>query len=205
MKVFMINGSPHPNGCTYTALQEMGNQFRTLGVEYEIIHIGSNMIPGCSACRACRSTGICVMDDLANIVHQKLEECDAFVVGSPVYYASPNGVLLSLLDRVFYMGGNYAHKPAAAVVSARRGGTTASLDVIQKYFMISGMPLASSTYWPMVHGNTPKEVLRDQEGLQSVRALAHDLVWMARCFEAGRKSGILPTFKEDLISTNFIR
>ena len=147
MKVLMINGSPRSNGCTYTALREMGDQFNILGVGYEIINIGASAasaaesISGCDACRACRATGVCIKDDLANIVHKKLEKCDALVIGSPVYFASPNGTLLSLLDRVFYMRGKYAHKPAAAIVSARRAGTTAALAVLQKHFTISSKPL----------------------------------------------------------------
>lgn len=205
MKILMLNGSPNERGCTFTALDEMRGVFDSLGVEHELVQIGKEPIAGCIACDACRSTGYCFRGDLANRLKDAMSGADAFVVGSPVYYASPNGSLISLLDRMFYMHGDYANKPGAVVVSCRRAGSTASLDVLQKYFIINGMPIAASTYWPMVHGNSPEEVREDEEGLQIMRALAHNLVYMARCFAAGRKQGILPTFDEGRIYTNFVR
>jgi len=205
MKILMLNGSPNERGCTFTALDEMRKAFDSLGVEHELLQIGKEPVPGCVACGSCRKTGYCFRDDLANRLKDAMKTADAFVVGSPVYYASPNGSLIALLDRMFYMHGDYANKPGAAVVSCRRGGATASLDALQKYFIINGMPIAASTYWPMVHGNTPDEVREDKEGLQIMRVLAHNLVYMARCFEAGKKAGILPTYDEKRIYTNFVR
>lgn len=206
MKVLLLNGSPHEKGCTYTALKEVAGQLEKNGIETEIVQIGMVDIRGCIGCGRCKATGKCVFDDIVNVILEKMEQADGLVVGTPVYYASPNGSVLSLLDRLFYAGKNqFAMKPAAAVASARRAGTTASLDVIQKYFTISQMPIVSSQYWNMVHGNTPEQVLQDKEGLQIMRTLGNNMAWLLQCIEAGKKAGIEPMREEKRETTNFIR
>ncbi len=207
MKVLLINGSPHKNGCTYTALTEVTKPLNESGIETEILHIGTNAIRGCIGCGQCVGKGVCIFnDDMANEIIQKAKEADGFIVGSPVYYASPNGSLISLLDRVFYAGkANFVHKPAAAIVSARRGGTTASLEVINKYFTFAQMPLVSSTYWNMVHGSKPEDVLQDAEGLQTMRNLGRNMAWLLKCIEAGKEKGIALPQSETNNRTNFIR
>lgn len=208
MKVLLINGSPHEKGCTYTALSEVAGVLEQEGIETEIFQIGKNPIRGCIACGGCGRNGDkrCVFDDdVVNRALEKAEIADAYVVGSPVYYASANGALLSLLDRMFYAGKCFAYKPAAAVVSARRAGTTASIDVINKYFSISNMPIVSSKYWTMVHGNTPEEVRQDLEGMQNMRTLGRNMAWMLKCLEAGKKAGITIPEAEMPVRTNFIR
>lgn len=207
MNVLLINGSPRKNGCTYTALAEVAKSLETNGIETEILHIGAKPVGGCVNCGACKKTGRCAFSDApVNEAAEKLRAADGLVVGSPVYYASPNGGMIGFLDRLFYSaGGSFANKPAAAVVSARRGGTTASLDVLQKYFVICNMPVVPSQYWPMVHGNSPEEVQKDGEGLQVMRLLGANMAWMIRCFDAGRKAGIEPPAREPRIATNFIR
>ena len=171
MNVLLINGSPHKKGCTYTALSEVAGQLEKNGIGSNIVHIGSKPIRGCIACGACRETGLCVFDDdPVNECSGLLKAADGLVVGSPVYYAAPNGALCAFLDRLFYMkSGAYAYKPAAAVVSCRRGGASAAFDRLNKYFTISCMPIVSSQYWNSVHGNTPEEVRQDKEGLQIMR------------------------------------
>ena len=166
MNVLLINGSPHKKGCTYTALSEVAGQLEKNGIGSNIVHIGSKPIRGCIACGACRETGLCVFDDdPVNECSGLLKAADGLVVGSPVYYAAPNGALCAFLDRLFYMkSGAYAYKPAAAVVSCRRGGASAAFDRLNKYFTISCMPIVSSQYWNSVHGNTPEEVRQDKEG-----------------------------------------
>ena len=172
MKVLMLNGSPHERGCTNRALLEVEWALNEEGIETEILHVGSQSVHGCIACQKCSETGRCVFTyDLVNQVLDKMETADGLIVGSPVHYASPNGTVLSFLDRLFYAGRDFAFKPGAAVVSARRAGTTASLDVLNKYFTIAQMPVVSSTYWNMVHGFTPQEVEQDLEGLHTMRAL----------------------------------
>ena len=205
MKVLMINGSPNEKGCTYTALSEIASVLRENGVDSEIYHIGKEPVRGCIACGACAGKGRCVFDDGVNVVLGKLDSCDGLIVGSPVHYASPAGSLLALLDRVFYCGRNYEYKPAAAIVSARRGGTTAAIDALNKYFTKSQMPVVSSTYWNMVHGNRPEDVLQDTEGLQSMRNLGRNMAWLLRCIQAGREIGVLPPVAERDNRTNFIR
>ena len=180
-KVLLLNGSPHPRGCTATALQEMISVFETEGIETELIQVGNKSIRGCIACGSCAKTGKCVFDDLVNEVAPKFEAADGLVIGSPVYYASPNGTILSFMDRLFYSTHYSKHmKVGAAVVSARRGGNTASFDVLNKYFSISGMPIASSTYWNQVHGFTAEDVRKDLEGLQTMRNLARNMSFMIR-------------------------
>ena len=191
-KVLLINGSPKPTGCTFTALDEMVKVFNAEGVETELIHIGNKDIRGCIACNRCRETGKCVFDDLVNETAKKFEQADGLVVGSPVYYASPNGTLISFLDRLFYSTPFSKHlKVGVCVVNARRGGNTASFDVLNKYFSISGMPVVSSTYWNMTHGFTPEDVQKDKEGLQTMRNLARDMSFMIKAFkDAKEKYGI---------------
>ena len=192
-KVLLLNGSPHPRGCTATALQEMISVFETEGIETELIQVGNKSIRGCIACGSCAKTGKCVFDDLVNEVAPKFEAADGLVIGSPVYYASPNGTILSFMDRLFYSTHYSKHmKVGAAVVSARRGGNTASFDVLNKYFSISGMPIASSTYWNQVHGFTAEDVRKDLEGLQTRRTLARNMSFMIRAFADAKDKYGLP-------------
>ena len=175
-KVILLNGSAHRNGCTATALNEMIRVFEEEGVETELIQVGTKDIRGCISCNKCSEAGKCVFDDLVNEVAPKFEKADGLVVGSPVYYGSPNGTILSFMDRLFYSTQFSKHmKVGAAVVSCRRGGNTASFDVLNKYFTISGMPVASSTYWNQVHGFTAEDVRKDLEGLQTMRNLARNM------------------------------
>lgn len=206
MKVLLLNGSPREKGCTYTALTEAKKQFEALGVEAEIVWIGKT-VAGCTACGACRKTGKCVFgDDGLNSLIERIEEFDGMIIGSPVYYASPSGQVLSFLDRLFYSTGRkLAGKVGASIVSCRRGGATASFDVLNKYFSISNMPIATSNYWNQVHGNTPEEVVKDEEGMQTVRTLAMNMTYLMRCIEAGKKAGVVMPVYEQKIATNFIR
>lgn len=209
MKVLLLNGSPHKNKCTFTALSIVADQLQANGIDTEIVHIAAKPVRGCSGCGSCRKNDKkrCIyLDGGVNEVIDKLESADGLIVGSPVYYASPNGTVLSFLDRMFYAGGNYlSSKPAAAVVSARRAGTTASLDAINKYFTINRMPIVSSNYWNMVHGSTAEDVLKDEEGCQTMRILADQMAWMLKCIEAGKQAGIEVPACEPKIATNFIR
>lgn len=190
-KVILLNGSPKSSGCTATALQEMVKVFNEEGIETEIIHVGNKDIRGCVACGRCGECGKCVFDDLVNEVAPKFEAADGLVVGSPVYYGSPNGTILSFMDRLFYSTSFSKHmKVGAAVVSARRGGNTASFDVLNKYFSISGMPIATSTYWNQVHGFNAEDVKKDLEGLQTMRNLARNMSFMIKAFaDAKEKYG----------------
>ena len=193
MKVLLLNGSPHPNGCTAAALKEMIRVFEAEGVETELLQVGNRDIRGCIACRSCMKNGKCVFDDLVNEAAPLFEKADGLVIGSPVYYASPNGTILSFMDRLFYSTHFSKHmKVGAAVVSARRGGNTASFDVLNKYFTISGMPVASSTYWNQVHGFTADDVLKDQEGLQTMRNLAQNMTFLMKVIADGREKYGLP-------------
>lgn len=205
MKVLLVNGSPNAKGCTYTALEEVANTLRQEDIETEIIHVGNKDIRGCIACRSCKTKGKCVFDDLVNEVAPKFQECDGIVIGSPVYYASANGTLVSFIDRLFYSTpGDKTMKVGAAVVSCRRAGTTATFDELNKYFTISGMPIVSSQYWNMVHGNSREEVLQDQEGLQTMRVLGRNMAFLMKSIQIGKKEFGLPK-KEERIFTNFIR
>jgi multimeric flavodoxin WrbA len=206
MKVLLVNGSPHQNGCTYTALCEVAKGLESEGIDYEILHIGNGDIPGCRGCGYCKKKGECVIKDIVNQTVARTDEFDGFVFGSPVYYAGPAGQLLSFMDRLFYSSrGRLAYKPAAAVVSCRRGGSTASLDRLNKYFTISNMPVVSSQYWNQVHGNTPEEVVQDLEGMQIMRALGRNMGWMLRSIDAGKKAGVKIPEPEERAWTNFIR
>lgn len=187
-KVLLLNGSPRPKGCTAAALEEMIRVFREEGVDTELVQVGSKPVRGCVACNRCRTLGRCVFDDLVNEVSPKLREADGLVIGSPVYYGSPNGGLLAFLDRLFYSASFPKHmKVGAAVVSCRRGGNTASFDVLNKYFTISGMPVASSTYWNQVHGFTAEDVRKDLEGLQTMRNLARNMAFLMRVIADGKE------------------
>ena len=191
-KVLLINGSPHRHGCTATALEEMIKVFSAEGVETELVHIGNGNVRGCVSCGSCRKTEKCVFDDQVNGVAVKFREADGLVIGSPVYYGSPSGTLLSFLDRLFYSTPFSKHfKVGASVVSCRRGGNTASFDVLNKYFTISSMPVASSTYWNQVHGFGADDVRKDAEGLQTMRNLARNMSFMIRAInEAKEKYGL---------------
>ncbi len=191
-KVLLLNGSPRANGCTAAALREMMKTFEALGVETELIHVGNKAVRGCVACGKCRETGKCAFDDLVNEVAPKFAAAQGLVIGSPVYYGSPNGTLLSFLDRLFYSSSfSKQGKVGASVVSCRRGGNTASFDVLNKYFTISSMPVASSTYWNQVHGFTAADVMKDAEGLQTMRNLAKNMAFLIRAVaEAEEKYGL---------------
>lgn len=204
MKVLLINGSPHEKGCTYTALSEVAGTLNEQGIQTQIYHIGNKPVRGCIACGACAKLSRCVFDDdSANEILSLMREADGIVIGSPVYYAGPNGALCALLDRAFYAGGgSLSFKPAAAVVSARRSGTTATFDRLNKYFTITKMPIVSSQYWNGVHGFTPDDVRKDEEGLQTMRTLAHNMAWMLKNIESGKHP--LP-YAEPRKSTNFIK
>ena len=192
-KVIIINGSPRADQCTGTALGEMAKVFAEEGIETELIHVGNKEIRGCIACGSCEKNGKCVFDDLVNEVNAKLEKADGLVVGSPVYYSSPNGTLISFMDRLFYSAQYDMHmKVGAAVVSARRGGNTASFDVLNKYFSISGMPVATSTYWNQVHGFSADDVKKDAEGLQTMRNLARNMAFMIRAIADAKEKYGLP-------------
>ncbi|MDO4328680.1 MAG: flavodoxin family protein [Lachnospiraceae bacterium] len=207
MKVLMINGSPHAEGCTYTALSEIAKALKEEGIDSEILQIGTGAIHGCIGCGGCGKLGHCVFteDPVCQAV-EKAKESDGLIVGSPVYYASPNGSILSFLDRMFCSGGKYlAYKPAAAIASARRAGTTATLDALNKYFLFNKMPVVSSNYWNMVHGSCAEDVAQDLEGLQIMRTLGHNMAWMLKCIEAGKQQGIDHPVGETKIKTNFIR
>lgn len=206
MKVLFLNGSPHEKGCTYTALQEIAGVLDKEGVDHELVQIGKGAVHGCIACMHCRKTGRCVFgEDVVNVLLEKLQTADAFVVGSPVYYAGMSGQVKCILDRLFFAGSGYAGKLGAAVVSCRRGGASAAFDQINHYFTISNMHVVSSQYWNQVHGYTPDDVRQDTEGLQTMRTLGQNIAWLLRSISAGRKNGVsLPAY-EEWHPTNFIR
>ncbi|MBQ8374460.1 MAG: flavodoxin family protein [Clostridia bacterium] len=205
MKVLLVNGSSHEKGCTYTALCEVAKALNENGVETEIFQLGKAQVSGCKGCWACKKIKKCVVDDAVNEFVAKAAEFDGFVFGSPVYYASASGALVSLMDRAFYSGGrSFAFKPAAAVVSCRRAGASTTFDVINKYFTMNNMPIVSSNYWNEIHGNTAEEALQDTEGLQTMRILGNNMAWLLKCMQAGKEAGIAP-ITEKKIFTNFIR
>lgn len=206
MKVLMLNGSAKENGNTFQSLQEVGRQLEKEGISYEIFQIGAAPVRDCIGCGKCTEEGCIFKEDSVNEFIQKAREADGFVFGTPVYYAHPSGRILSFLDRAFYSGKSaFAFKPGASVAVARRGGTTASFDVLNKYFGISQMPVVGSTYWNNVHGAAPGEVQMDAEGLQTMRNLARNMAWMLKCLEAGQKAGITLPAAETGNKTNFIR
>lgn len=209
MKVLLINGSPKAKGCTYTALCEVKKALENENIETEIFHVGNKPINGCTGCGWCykNNASKCVFDnDTVNVALEKAKEFDGFIFGSPVQYAGASGHITSFLDRFFYAGGsNFAYKPGASIVSCRRGGATATFDQLNKYFTISNMPIVSSQYWNMVHGNTPEEVKQDLEGMQTMRTLGKNMAWLLKSIEAGKKSGVSLPEKEEKLRTNFIR
>ena len=209
MKVLLVNGGPHKEGCTYTALNEVAKELNKEGIETEIFWIGLKPISGCIACRKCFEKGKCVFDDVVNDFAEKAKEADGFVFGTPVHYAAASGAITSFMDRLFYSTFTnpniFRLKPAAAVVSARRAGTTATFEQINKYFTMTQMPVISSRYWNMVHGATPDEVRKDEEGMQIMRILGKNMAYYLKCQEAGRKAGIAMPEQEQITFTNFIR
>ena len=205
MKVLLVNGSYHEKGCTYTALAEVAKALNANGVETEIYWLGQNQVSGCKGCWACKKIKKCVIDDGMNEFVEKAAEFDGYVFGSPVYYASAAGALVSFMDRVFYSGGKHlAYKPAAAVVSCRRAGASTTFDVINKYFTINNMPIVGSNYWNEIHGNTAEEAAQDAEGLQTMRMLGNNMAWLLKCIALGKEAGIAPE-SEKKIWTNFLR
>lgn len=206
MKVLLVNGSPHTKGCTYTALEEIAGTLQKQGIETEIFHIGTKPIAGCIGCGVCSESGQCFQKDIVNDFIAKAKDADGFIFGSPVHFASVGGAISSFMDRVFY--GNtkiFEGKPGAGIVSCRRGGATASLDQLNKYFTIRSMPIVSSQYWNMVHGNTPDEVRQDLEGLQIMRTLGNNMAWLLKCIKLGKENGIDFPEREPSLRTNFIR
>ncbi len=209
MKALLINGSPHKNGCTNAALAEVAKALEADGIDTEIAWIGRQPVRGCQACRSCAESksGRCIYtDDIVNTLLEKAIASDALIVGSPVYYAGPNGALTSVLDRIFYAAGSQLrYKPGASVASARRAGTTSTLDRLNKYFQINCMPLVSSNYWPMVHGNTAEEAAEDEEGMQTMRILGQNMAWLLHSIEAGKRYGVSQPQLEAKTQTSFIR
>ena len=207
MKVLLINGSSK-EGCTFTVLSEVARSLNEEGIETEIINLGPNAVRDCIGCGMCSKNGNarCIFDDdIVNRIIEKAEEADGFVFGTPVYYAHPTGRILSVLDRAFYAGKKaFQFKPGASIASARRGGTTASFDVLNKYFTISQMPVVSSTYWNNVHGNTPEEVKQDLEGMRTMYNLGKNMAWLLKCIKSGKENGI-NTPENKVERTNFIR
>lgn len=206
MNVLLINGSPNKRGCTYTALAEIVKELEKENVETEIFHIGARPIRGCTGCKQCRESGLCAYtDDVVNEVIEKARGADGFIFGSPVHFASASGSMTALMDRLFYAASSaFAYKPGASVVSARRAGTTAAYDQLNKYIGISKMIMVPSQYWNMVHGHTPEEVQQDQEGLQIMRTLGKNMAWLLKLIENGKANGIRIPEAEKPISTNFI-
>lgn len=207
MKVLLVNGSPHAKGCTFTALEQVAGQLEKAGLETELMHIGHKAIRGCIDCRKCAKTGYCIFtDDPVNEGIDKLKAADGLVVGSPVYYAGPNATLCAFMDRVFFLkSAPYAFKPACAIASARRAGTVATWDRLNKYFGIARMPIVTSQYWNGIHGFVAEEARQDLEGMQTMRTLGDNMAWLLKCIEAGKKAGINPPERERSVHTNFIR
>ncbi len=210
MKVLLVNGSPHMEGCTYTALTEVASALRAESIEPEFFHIGTKPLTGCLGCGKCRELGRCVFSDRVNEFLAIAGEADGFIFGSPVHYASASGAMVSFMDRAFFasIGLNprpFYLKPAAAVCVARRAGTTATFDMMNKYFTISEMPVISSLYWNMAHGFTPEEIRQDLEGMQIMRTLGRNMAWFLKCKEAGLRAGVELPKQEERVMTNFIR
>ena len=210
MKVILINGSPHEQGCIFTALSEIKTELSKNGIDSEIFHVGQNPIRGCTACGECRKNGgICKYgdEDSVNEGIKKIIEADGVVVGSAVHFAAASGAITSFMDRVFYSNsGKFAFKPGASVVSCRRAGNLTAFDQLNKYFTIANMPVVPSQYWNCIYGNTAEEASKDLEGLQTMRTLAKNMAWMLKCFEAGKAAGVeFPKPEEEKLRTNFIR
>lgn len=207
MKVLLVNGSPHEDGCTNMALKEVSRALNESGVETEIFWIGNKSITGCIACNVCKKTGKCFIDDVVNRFNEKAKNVDGYIFGSPVHYAGASGSMTSFMDRIFYSGEKetFRLKPAAVVVSARRAGTTATYDQLNKYFGIMEMPIISSKYWNMVHGSTKEDVKKDEEGLQIMRTLGRNMAYFLKCIDIANKNNIPVPEKEIPIHTSFIR
>ena len=204
MKVLLLNGSPNANGCINEGLLIMAKEFEKENIEYEIVQIGKKAIQGCIGCGTCRTKGECVFGDIANDIVKKLETSDGFVIGSPVYYSSPNGSLLSLLDRVFYQARNLQFKVGASIVSCRRGGASSTFDMLNKYFSISNMPIASSNYLNMIHGSKKEDVYQDKEGVQTLQILARNMIFLMKSIKLGKGNNLEPTIEKKEF-TNYIR
>ena len=210
MKVLLINGSPHKDGCTFTALEEIAKTLKEEGIGSEIYQVGTD-VEACRACYACAKLGRCVINDRVNDFVDYAKDFDGFIIGSPVHYASACGGVTAFMDRAFFSCSKagkietFLHKPGAAIASARRAGTTATLDQLNKYFTITQMPIISGRYWNMVHGATPEQVKQDLEGMQNMRILARNMAWHLKCKEAGEKMGVPMPKQEEITFTNFIR
>jgi multimeric flavodoxin WrbA len=206
MKVLLVNGSPHEKGATYTGLREVAEALESNGVETKIMWLGIEPLASCIGCNACLKTGKCFRKDKVNEFLEVIDEYDGFVFGSAVHFAASSGALSSFMDRAFYgRGARFAHKPAAAIVSCRRGGASAAFDEINKYFTISHMPIVSSQYWNQIHGNNAEEAKQDLEGMQTMRVLGNNMAYLLKCIEAGKNAGIEKPEIEPKIKTNFIR
>ncbi|MCL2827543.1 MAG: flavodoxin family protein [Oscillospiraceae bacterium] len=206
MRVILINGSPEQEGCTYTGLSIAAEALHAEGVETRMLQLGQQAMEGCRACHYCFKHDGCVIDDQVNEFVAMAKEADGFIFGSPVHYAAAGGTITSFMDRAFFSarGKPYRGKPAAAIVCCRRGGSSAALDQLHKYFSISQMPIVSSVYWNMIHGNTPEEVMRDEEGVQVMRVLGRNMAWLLKCIAAGREAGVDFPAQEKRVWTNFI-
>ncbi len=205
MKVLLINGSPHENGCTYTSLREVADTLEENGISTEIHWIGKGEIIGCKACGYCKKNGRCVTDDDVNAISARVDEFDGFVFGAPVYYSGPAGQICTWMDRFFYVNSaKLAGKVGATVVNARRGGNSASFERLNQYYLISSMVVPGSQYWNITHGSTPDDVKKDKEGLQTMRALGRNIAWILKCIDLGKKAGLQVPDREPKIFTNFI-
>ena len=205
MKVILVNGSPNEKRCTYTALKEVEDTLNKHNIETELIWLGNKPISGCLGCGACLKTCRCFMNDIVNEFLDKAEYADGFIFGTPVHFASASGMITSFMDRAFYGRSNlFKNKPAAGIVSCRRGGASSTFDMLNKYFAMNNMPIITSQYWNMVHGNKPEEVKQDLEGMQTMRTLANNMAWILKCIEAGKNNGIDYPENEPIIRTNFI-
>ena len=214
MKVILVNGSPHKEGCTFTALSEVSKTLNKEGIDTEIFWIGNKPLAGCTACRSCGKTGKCIFNDSVNEFLDLAQSADGYIFGSPVHYAAASGAITSFMDRAFYTDlhgsltsgvSRFKLKPAACVVSARRAGTTATFDQLNKYFSLTQMPIISSRYWNIIHGATPEQVMQDLEGLQVMRVLGRNMAWQLKLMEVGKKNGVPMPEQEEYIFTNFIR
>lgn len=206
MKVILVNGSPHKQGCTYTALEEVKKTLKKNGIETEDFWLGNKPMAGCIGCGSCLEKGKCFVEDKVNEFLEKVPSADGFIFGTPVHFASGSGMITSFMDRVFYGRRNlFKNKLAACVVSCRRGGATSTFDQINKYFAMNNMPIVTSQYWNMVHGSKPEDVLKDEEGLQTMRTLGNNMAWLLKCIEAGKNAGVEEPENEKIIQTNFIK
>ena len=207
MKVIILNGSPKAKGNTATALHEVERVLKQQGIETEWIHVGHMDIRGCLACNRCWESGICAIDDIVNVISKKMKDADGLLIGSPVYFASPNGTLLALLDRLFYsnLHTDWSMKVGATVSIARRGGATTTMDALNKYFLKTNMPVVPSQYWSIAHGTSPDEVNQDEEGMQTMRQLGQNMAFMIKSIHLGLETFGSPKIKEELVETHYIR